>query len=150
MRDEHLHVEHPRRVRFIACRQEVLEHHELRVVTRRCAARAKDARGVLVSPVVEDVRQEVRIRSVRHALEEAAARELAPVGNACSFDRRSRVGDHVLEVEEHTAQMRHVLQQRQENPPGAAADVDDLVDVLPVDEERRLAKRDRRVHASHG
>ena len=78
---------------------------------------------------------------------------LAPVGDACSGDRRSDASaDHVLEVEEDAAKMRLVLRAAARgSPPMPPPTSTTVVDVLPVERGAAVStKRRRTVPASHG
>jgi hypothetical protein len=65
----------------------------------------EDRHRVLVVPVVEDLRQDVHIGAGEDVGEEVPADRLAAVAKSRSLDDRSRLGNHVGEVEDDAAEV---------------------------------------------
>ena len=123
---EHQQVEPLAPARLVALGDDRLEQDQARVGRRAGADRPQDRGRALVVPVVEDRRQEVDV-ALRHALEEAPLDEPDPVAE------RRLVAHGLGEIEDDSAQARLPLEQRRQQGPVAATDVDHGLAIAPVD-----------------
>jgi len=99
---------------------------------------------VLVVPVVQDVAQQVCLRTSWEGFEEAAPGHLSPVGDVVRAKGAGGLGRRGFEVDQVAAELRMRGKNPGEEGAATAADVDDRAEAIPVavgDDPRNLSGR---------
>ena len=112
-------------MRDVAGRQDHFDDQQPAARFHRLPAIDEDRDAIVLVPVMDDVRQQVRITSCWNVLEEIDGFDGEAIGEAARFDQRGCFTNDVREVGENAARSRVTLENRGQQITRPAADVND-------------------------
>ena len=113
------------RARLIGWGKDHFHQNHPTVRLQRAMAVLEDQGGSLVIPIVKDLLENVDLRPAWNLVEEVARGQLAPMAQTLCFDHRSGALDHVRQVEQDSAGVGVMLENRRQQHPVGAAHVGD-------------------------
>ncbi len=130
--DEHVDIHEFREAGAVVGRNQFFDDEEAGLGRHGAAHGREDAAGVVVVPVVQDVRHHVGIGTGRHGREKIPGFERAAIRYAGRAQRPAGGGDDVRSVEQHGAQARVSGEDESEKLPVAAAHIDHALEDAEV------------------
>src|SRR4030095_16941378 len=118
---EHLEIGVKHELRLPRVRGDLALHeNETRRARHRSAAGGEDRDRLVVLPVVDDVAQDVDVAAWRYPAEEAAADEVAAVGDSRLLEQRPGALDDLRQLEQDAAQVWILLEDRRQQSAASA------------------------------
>ena len=121
---KHGHVLHLAGVRRVAGRQYYLDDEQAAVRADGAATDAKYCEALSLTPIVDDVREQINTIGDGNALKKAAGFDGNTVGQTARPDQRRRICNDMWQVEKYATRFAMVAQDRREQIARRTADVD--------------------------
>ena len=135
-------------MRYIAGREHHLDDKQTTIGADYLATMTKDSKALFLTPIVDDMRQQVSVAACGHGLKKIAGLNGNAFINAVRSEGRVSITHHVRQIEQHAVRSAMLGQYRCKQVAGSPADINDILEYRKI-VSARYGRRLIAVKADH-